>query len=237
MVRKPDATRQPAPQDIQLMSKHRVLSFKPHLRLEWRGQDGESETEQPDHAASLGDSITSSTRIRFSVHTADFSSGSTDRTHSFTPDPRWASPSLRPGLSFRYTVRRRRTGLGQRDQWRCIRNEKAGALSDNHRVVPPSREMITATVLAWCDARPPRADPGLLARRLRPADAADGRKSGSDRCGTRSDPRLHRSAETEGKASEANEGRRYPHDRRPFGRRPCFFSALQKIKKSYDEPV
>jgi hypothetical protein len=29
MVREPDATMQPAPQDIQLMSKHRVLSFKP----------------------------------------------------------------------------------------------------------------------------------------------------------------------------------------------------------------
>jgi hypothetical protein len=51
------------------MSKHRVLSFKPQLRLEWRGQDGQSETEQPDHPASLSDSITSSTRIRFSVHT------------------------------------------------------------------------------------------------------------------------------------------------------------------------
>jgi len=38
---------QPAPQNIQLMSKHRVLSFKPQLRLEWRGQDGQSETEQP----------------------------------------------------------------------------------------------------------------------------------------------------------------------------------------------
>src|SRR6476469_3716329 len=60
---------QPAPQNIQLMSKHRVLSFKPQLRLEWRGQDGQSETEQPDHSASLGDSITSSTRIGFSVHT------------------------------------------------------------------------------------------------------------------------------------------------------------------------
>jgi hypothetical protein len=60
---------QPAPQNIQLMSKHRVLSFKPQLRLEWRGQNGQNETEQPDHSASLGDSITSSTRIRFSVHT------------------------------------------------------------------------------------------------------------------------------------------------------------------------
>src|ERR1700687_1290449 len=42
MVREPDATMQPAPQDMQLMSKHRVLSFKPQLRLEWRGQDGQT---------------------------------------------------------------------------------------------------------------------------------------------------------------------------------------------------
>src|ERR1700694_2835251 len=60
---------QPTPQDNQLMSKHRVLSLKPQLRLEWRGQDGQNETEQPDHSASLGDSITASTQIRFSVHT------------------------------------------------------------------------------------------------------------------------------------------------------------------------
>src|SRR5271170_6372621 len=70
MVREPDATRQTTPHDIQLMSKHRVLSFKPQLRLERRGQDGQSETEQPDHSASLGDSFTASTRMRFSVHTA-----------------------------------------------------------------------------------------------------------------------------------------------------------------------
>src|SRR5277367_1188200 len=71
MVREPDATRQPTPHDNQLMSKHRVLSLKPQLRLEWRGQDGQNETEQPDHSASLSDSITSSTRIRFSVHTGE----------------------------------------------------------------------------------------------------------------------------------------------------------------------
>src|SRR6202043_3538955 len=69
MVGQLDATMRPMPQDNQLMSKHRVLGFKPQLRLEWRGQDGQNETEQPDHSASLGDSITSSTRIRFSVHT------------------------------------------------------------------------------------------------------------------------------------------------------------------------
>jgi hypothetical protein len=72
MVREPDATMQPAPQDNQLMSEHRVLGFKPQLRLEWRGQDGQNETEQPDHSASLGDSITSSTQMRFSVHTGIF---------------------------------------------------------------------------------------------------------------------------------------------------------------------
>src|SRR5450755_3814425 len=45
MVRELNATRQPPLQDIQLMSKHRVLGFKPQLRLEWRGQDGQCEIE------------------------------------------------------------------------------------------------------------------------------------------------------------------------------------------------
>jgi hypothetical protein len=71
MVRQPDATMQATPQDNQLMSKHRVLSLKPQLRLEWQAQDGQNETKQPDHSASLGDSITASTHIRFSVLTAD----------------------------------------------------------------------------------------------------------------------------------------------------------------------
>ena len=39
----------------------------------------------------------------FAQGCADFPSDSSDRNHSFTPDPRRASPSLRPGLSFRYT--------------------------------------------------------------------------------------------------------------------------------------
>ena len=68
MVREPDATLQPPPQDHQLMSKRRVLGFKPQPRLERRGQNGQHEIEQPDHLASLGDSNTSSTRTGFSVH-------------------------------------------------------------------------------------------------------------------------------------------------------------------------
>jgi hypothetical protein len=71
LVPKPDATLAPAPQNSQLMPKHRVLSLKPHLRFDWRGQDGQDETQKPDHSASLGLSSASSTRIRFSVHTAD----------------------------------------------------------------------------------------------------------------------------------------------------------------------
>src|ERR1035437_6857922 len=39
----------------------------------------------------------------FAQGCADFSSDSSDRDHSFTPDPRRPSPSLRPGFSFRYT--------------------------------------------------------------------------------------------------------------------------------------
>src|SRR6202171_189271 len=39
----------------------------------------------------------------FAQGCADFPSDSSDRNHSFTPDPRRASPSLCPGLSFRYT--------------------------------------------------------------------------------------------------------------------------------------
>src|SRR5258706_6513838 len=65
----PSPAFQLTPQDNQLMPENRILRLKPALRLEWRGQHGQNETEQPDHSASLGDSITSSTRIRFSVPT------------------------------------------------------------------------------------------------------------------------------------------------------------------------
>jgi len=83
MVRQPDATMQATPQDNQLMSKHRVLSLKPQLRLEWQAQHGQNETKQPDHSASLGDSITSSTRIGFSVHTGKTAIGRGRRSGMF----------------------------------------------------------------------------------------------------------------------------------------------------------
>ena len=69
VIGEPSPAFQLTPQDEQLMSENRILRLQPALRLERRGQDGQNETEQPDHSASLGDSITSSTRIRFSVHT------------------------------------------------------------------------------------------------------------------------------------------------------------------------
>src|SRR5260370_24900633 len=57
--------------DVPLPARATVKNYPVHeqLRLEWRGQDGHNQTEQPGHSASLGDSITSSTQIRFSVHT------------------------------------------------------------------------------------------------------------------------------------------------------------------------
>src|SRR5260370_27402073 len=50
-------------------ARKRLVDGLDWARLEWRGQDGQNETEQRDHCPSLGDSITSLTRIRFSVHT------------------------------------------------------------------------------------------------------------------------------------------------------------------------
>src|SRR5260221_6519898 len=86
-----DALAQLAPQNDQLMLERGIIGLKPDLRLEWRGQDGENETEQPDHSTSLGDSITSSTRIRFSVHSRG--------------TPRW------PGGSCRLSLRRSAGGV------------------------------------------------------------------------------------------------------------------------------
>jgi hypothetical protein len=40
-----DAATQLAPQNDQLVSEHRIFSFKPDLRLEWRSQDGQDETK------------------------------------------------------------------------------------------------------------------------------------------------------------------------------------------------
>jgi hypothetical protein len=61
IVRKPGPARHLTPQNDQLMSERRVLCFKPALRLEWRGQDGQDEAEQCKHyALTLGDSFSRS---------------------------------------------------------------------------------------------------------------------------------------------------------------------------------
>jgi hypothetical protein len=69
-VREPNATTPAALQDNQLMSQHCILGFKPQLRPEWRGQDGQSEAEQPDHHASLGDSNAVSHKV-FGTHSCE----------------------------------------------------------------------------------------------------------------------------------------------------------------------
>jgi len=45
-------------QNDQLMSKYRILSLKPALRLEWRGQHGQNKADQRYHCANLADSVT-----------------------------------------------------------------------------------------------------------------------------------------------------------------------------------
>jgi hypothetical protein len=58
VVCEPDPALHLTPQNDQLMSERRVLGFKPALRLEWRGQDGQYETQQRYHGAlRLGDSF------------------------------------------------------------------------------------------------------------------------------------------------------------------------------------
>src|SRR5262249_1484901 len=53
-----------------LAHSDRILSFKPALRLERRGQDSQEEIEQREHSPpTLSDSVSQTMRIRFSVHT------------------------------------------------------------------------------------------------------------------------------------------------------------------------
>jgi hypothetical protein len=42
VVHEPDPALHFTPQNDQLMSERRILSFKPALRLEWRDQDGQA---------------------------------------------------------------------------------------------------------------------------------------------------------------------------------------------------
>ena len=58
VVRQPDPALNLTPQYDQLTSETRILCFKPALRLEWRGQDGQDEAEQGEHRPlTLGDSV------------------------------------------------------------------------------------------------------------------------------------------------------------------------------------
>ena len=117
------------------MSEHRVLSLKSALRLEWRGNDGQNETEQPDHSASLGDSITSSTRIRFSVHATpvvpefrpDACEGEKEAV-VIEPEPHhvlFFGLRVRLGCVFRETVRRDQAAVYSAVRERPVRFETA----------------------------------------------------------------------------------------------------------------
>src|ERR1700730_12114293 len=55
VVRDPDAATKRAPQNNQLMSERSILSLKPDLRLERRGQHGQDKPDEPDHRDNLAD--------------------------------------------------------------------------------------------------------------------------------------------------------------------------------------
>src|ERR1700731_4018893 len=69
VVREPDAATKRAPKNNQLMSERGILSLKPDLRLEQRGQHGQDKPDEPDHRGNLADSSLKQARIGFSVHT------------------------------------------------------------------------------------------------------------------------------------------------------------------------
>src|SRR6202011_1084489 len=68
VVREPDAATKRAPQNNQLMSERGILSLKPDLRLERRGQHGQDKPDEPDHRGNLADSSLNKPD-GFSVHT------------------------------------------------------------------------------------------------------------------------------------------------------------------------
>jgi hypothetical protein len=64
-----DSAARLTPQHHHLVPQRRILRLKPTFWFEWRGQDGQEQPQQRDHSINLGDSLISSTRIEFSVHT------------------------------------------------------------------------------------------------------------------------------------------------------------------------
>src|SRR6202011_4519578 len=65
VVREPDAAAKRAPQNNQLMSERGILSLKPDLRLEQRGQHGQDKPNKPDHRGNLADSSLNKPELGF----------------------------------------------------------------------------------------------------------------------------------------------------------------------------
>ena len=70
------------PAQVALDAEHGVLLKGRAKRI----QIGRTETQKPDHSASLSDSVTASTRMRFSVHTGSFYQQATDRLIDADPE-------------------------------------------------------------------------------------------------------------------------------------------------------
>jgi hypothetical protein len=65
VVHEPDAATKRALQNNQLMSERGILSLKPDLRLEQRGQHGKDKPDEPDQRGNLADSSLNKPELGF----------------------------------------------------------------------------------------------------------------------------------------------------------------------------
>src|SRR6202011_4266301 len=65
VFREPHAATKRAPQNNHLMSERGILSLKPDLRLEQRGQHGQDKPDEPDHRVPLADSSLNKPELGF----------------------------------------------------------------------------------------------------------------------------------------------------------------------------
>ncbi len=73
-----------------------------------------------------------------------------DRNHSFTPDPRWASPLLRPGLNFRYTQRTPEP-FGRRNLQRVSANRPWPRRFSIQPLMTAKAYLNSCDDASWCD--------------------------------------------------------------------------------------
>src|ERR1700731_4951971 len=94
VVREPDAATKRAPQNNQLMSERGILSLKPDLRLEQRGQHGQDKPDEPDHRGNLADASLNKPELGFRHTQAPYPLQAVKKNPPARTGGRWAGESL-----------------------------------------------------------------------------------------------------------------------------------------------